>query len=196
MIGDVDEALRQLLIQELPIKDNQVEVKFDQPNRDWSARVSQPTLNIYLYDVRENKALRQTRPMWERFEDENGNMVQRRRPVRMDLHYMVTAWATEAEDEHQLLSGALMALLRYANLPEEILPTRLREQPVPIPIMIAQYDEMRNPSDVWSALDNEVRPSVVCIITLSVNPYAAIPLAPGIKEPPIIQTDQMSEKAR
>jgi len=94
------------------------------------------------------------------------------------------------------LSGALMALLRYANLPEQILPARLNDQPVPIPIMVAQYDEMRNPSDVWSALDNEVRPSVVCILTISINPYATIPLAPAIEKPPIIQTDQMQEKDR
>ncbi len=193
MLGDVDEALRKLFIREIPIRDNQVDITFDQPKREWSARISQPTINLFLYDVRENKTLRQTRPMWEVAEAEDGTPSRRRRPVRMDLHYMITAWAAEPEDEHQLLSGALMALMRYPHLPEELLPETLREQPVPIPLMAAQYDEMRNPSDIWSAMDNEVKPALVCIITIAVNPYMPIPLPKAPIAPPEILFHQMAE---
>jgi hypothetical protein len=174
MINDLDEVLRQFLIREIPIKNNEVEIKFDQPKREWSARLSRPTLNLFLYDVRENSKLRQTRPMWEVEHKGDGSVTKRRKPVRVDLHYMITAWAAEAEDEHRLLTRTLMALFRYPHVPEELLPESLRNQPAPISIMAAQEEELTNPADVWSALDNEFRPAVVCVITLALDPYRPI----------------------
>ena len=35
-----------------------VDVKFDQPKREWSSRISKPTLNLFLFDMRENLRLR------------------------------------------------------------------------------------------------------------------------------------------
>lgn len=174
MIDDLDEVLRQLLIKELPIKNGEIDISFDQPKREWSARLSRPTLNLFLHDLNENKKLRQTQPMWEVKQDDNGQAVKRRKPVRVDLHYMITAWAVEAEDEHRLLSRTLMALFRFPNLPEELLPESLLDQPVPIPIIVAQEEELRNPADLWSAMDNEQRPSIGCTLTLALNPYQAV----------------------
>jgi hypothetical protein len=171
MIEDLDEVLRQLLIRDLPIKNNEVEVKFDQPKREWSSRLSRPALNLFLYDIRENQKLRQTQPMWQIDRNKDGTVTKRRKPVRVDLHYMITAWAAESEDEHRLLSRATLALLRYPNLPEDLLPESLQHQPSPIGIMVAQYDELRNPTDVWNVLDNEMRPAIVCVITMSLDPY-------------------------
>ncbi len=174
MIDDLDQVLRQFLIRDLPIKNGEVDIKFDQPKREWSARVSRPTLNLFLYDIRENQKLRQTQPAWELIQNSDGTVTKRRKPARVDLHYMISAWAAEAEDEHRLLSRTLMALLRYPHLPEELLPESLQRQPVPIPIMAAQYDELRNPTDVWNVLDNEMRPALACIITLAIDPYLPI----------------------
>ncbi|MCB0014294.1 MAG: DUF4255 domain-containing protein, partial [Anaerolineales bacterium] len=58
MFDELEEALRQLLIQEIPITDGEIEIAFDQPKREWSARLSRPTINLFLYDVRENVMLR------------------------------------------------------------------------------------------------------------------------------------------
>jgi hypothetical protein len=174
MIEDLDEVLRQLLIRELPIKNGEVDIAFDQPKREWSARLSRPTLNLFLHDLNENKKLRQTHPAWEVARNDNGTATKRRKPVRMDLHYMITAWATEPEDEHRLLSRTLMALFRFPYLPKEILPERLQDQPVQIPLSVAQTEELRNPADLWSAMDNEQRPSIDCVITLALNPYEPV----------------------
>jgi Pvc16 N-terminal domain len=171
MIDDLDEVLRQLLIRELPIKNGEVDIEFDQPKREWSAKVSRPTLNLFLQDVRENAKLRQTQPMWELIQNQDGTVTQKRKPVRIDLHYMITAWATEPEDEHRLLARALAALFRTAYLPDDLLPTSLQSQPVAIPIMAAQYDELRNPTDVWNVLDNEMRPAIGLIVTVAIDPY-------------------------
>jgi hypothetical protein len=178
MINELDEVLRQLLIREIPIKNGEVDIAFDQPKREWSARLNRPTLNIFLYDLRENNKLRQTQPAWEIERMDNGQVSQRRRPVRMDLHYMITAWAAEAEDEHRLLTRTLLALFRQPHLPKELLPESLLGQPVPIPLMVAQYDELRTPADIWSAMDNELRPAVACTLTVSLDPYqpSSVPL--------------------
>jgi hypothetical protein len=174
MIDDLDEVLRQFLIRDLPIRNSEVDVKFDQPRREWSARVSRPTLNLFLYDIRENQKLRQTQPTWEMVRNDDGTVTKYRKPARVDLHYMVTAWAMEPEDEHRLLSRTLMALFRYPHLPEELLPESLSRQPVPMPMMVAQYDELRNATDVWNVLDNEMRPALAWIITLAVDPYLPV----------------------
>jgi len=171
MIDDLDEVLRQLLIRELPIKNGEVDVEFDQPKREWSAKVSRPTINLFLYDIRENQKLRQTQPMWELEKNPDGTVTKRRKPVRMDLHYMITAWATEPEDEHRLLSRTLMALFRSPELPDDLLPDSLQHQSAPISIMVAQYDELKQPTDIWNVLDNEMRPGIACIITLAIDPY-------------------------
>ena len=171
MIDDLDEVLRQLLIRELPIKNGEVDVEFDQPKREWSGRVSRPTLNLFLYDIRENQKLRQTQPMWELEQNPNGTVTKRRKPVRLDLHYMITAWATEPEDEHRLLSRTLMALFRLPELPENLLPASLQHQSAPISIMVAQYEELKSPTDVWNVLDNEMRPGIALTVTLAIDPY-------------------------
>ncbi len=172
MISDLDEVLRQLLTRELPIKNGEVDIAFDLPKREWSSRISRPTLNLFLHDLRENNTLRQ--PEWEIQRNSDGTATKRRSPVRMDLHYMITAWAAESDDEHRLLTRTLLALFRFPDLPEELLLESLQGQPVPIPVRVAKHDELRTPADIWSALDNELRPAIACVITLALNPYQAV----------------------
>jgi hypothetical protein len=174
MIDDLDQVLRQLLIRELPIKNREVEIKFDQPSREWSSRLSRPTLNLFLYDVRENTKLRQAQPTWRVERHDDGTATRRIKPVRVDLHYMITAWANDPEDEHSLMTRTLLALFRNPELPEDLLPEILQNQPVPIAVMAAQEDELQNPADVWNVLDNEIRPAIACIVTMALDPYRPI----------------------
>ncbi len=181
MISDLDIALRDFLVRELPIKNGEVDIRFEQPKREWSARLNRPTLNLYLYDVRENQKLRQTQPAWEIERNADGTSTQWRKPVRVDLHYMITAWATEPEDEHNLISRVLMTLFRFTSIPQDVLPPSLQEQRQPISFMVAQYNELNNPADLWNVLDNEMRPVVALIITLAIDPYSPL-LVPLVRE--------------
>jgi hypothetical protein len=174
MIDDLDELLRKILIREMPVKNGEVDIVFDLPKREWSSRLNRPTLNLFLYDIRENATLRQ--PEWEIQKGENGGYSKRRSPARENLSYMATAWGADPEDEHRLLSRTAMALYRTPTLPgpnvsKDMLPESLLDQPMPIPVRVAQHDHLTNPAEVWSALDNEMRPSVSCVITLALNPY-------------------------
>ncbi len=158
MINDLDEVLRRLLIRELPVRNGEVSIEFHQPRREWSGRLNRPTLNLFLYHLCENTTLR--RPEWEIQRNGDGTATRRRTPVRMDLHYMITAWAADPEDEHRLLTRTIMALYRNVTLPEDLLPESLQEQPMPIPLRVADPEVLRDPADIWSALDNELRSAV------------------------------------
>lgn len=173
MLADLDETLRRLLVDELPVKNGEIEIEFDQPKREWSARLTKPAVNLFLYDVRENVALRQHR--WEQVANgDPRNASRKRSPYRLDCYYLITTWAAEAEDEHRLLSRTLMALFRYPILPEERLQGTMRDQPFEIQTQVAKADKLTNPAEIWSALDNEARPTVPYVVTIALDPWAAI----------------------
>jgi hypothetical protein len=173
MIADLDETLRRLLVEELPVKNGEIEIEFDQPKREWSARLTRPTVNLFLYDVRENATLRQHR--WEQLPDADPQHGRRKRaPYRVDCYYLITAWAAEPEDEHRLLSRTLMALFRFPVLPEERLVGMMQGQPFEIQTQLAKADRLTNPAEIWSALDNEVRPTIPYIVTVALDPWAEV----------------------
>ena len=105
----------------------------------------------------------------------DGNTVtQRRKPFRVDVHYAITAWAKEPDDEHRLLAMIMMTLFRYQEFPEDVLPESLRDPLFPIGIRAAQYDTLEKPSDLWNVLDNQQRPMINCVVTMELNPFRPI----------------------
>lgn len=175
MIDDLDETIRQLLITEMPIRNGEVDISFDQPKREWSARLNRPTLNFFMYDLRENSVLRQHQ--WERMTPPLHGDLQtalKRTPFRVDLFYMLTTWATEPEDEHRLLSRVLLALFRFPILPPEKLVGVMKDQPFEIQARLAYHDKLTNATDLWNSLDNELRPSVSYNFTLAFDPWSPL----------------------
>ncbi len=185
MIADLDESIKRLLIEDVPIKNGDIDIKFDQPKREWSAKLTKPTINFFLYDLRENSELR--RANYGRVPSNNGdnNLAHKKKnPHRVDLYYMLTTWAAEPEDEHRLMTRTLMTLFRNPVLPEHILQGSVRKPQFPIQTYVARHDKLTNPAEVWSALDNEMRPSVNFIVTIALDPYQVV-------SGPIVQTYTM-----
>src|SRR5689334_2596062 len=61
MLADLDETLRSLLKRELERHGfDGVEIAFDAPSREWSGQLSSPTVNLFLYDLRESQDARQS----------------------------------------------------------------------------------------------------------------------------------------
>ncbi|MBX3051917.1 MAG: DUF4255 domain-containing protein [Caldilineaceae bacterium] len=174
MFDDIDEALRRLLMEEIPVRNNEIEITFEQPRREWSARLNRPTLNIFLHDVRENAQLRQSHIQRQQMDAARRQTVLMRPEARVDLHYMITAWASEPEDEHRLLARTLLAFLRHREMPQAFLPNSLHNQPRPVSLSVAQYDTTFNPPDLWGVIDNELRPCLNCMVTLTMDPHAPI----------------------
>lgn len=177
MIHEVDEALR-VLFRADPVAGGQVAVVFDAPTRDWAATVNAPTVNLYLYDIREDMRRRE-RGLLNEY-DEHGTVTARRRPPRyFKLSYLITAWTRRPEDEHRLLSALLLCLLRYEALPPDRLTGTLAGLGVSVPMSVAlPPPEDRSFADVWSALGGELKPSLDLVISVPVTEspvYAAGP---------------------
>ena len=119
MINDLDKTLETLLKQELKHLENLV-ISFETPAAEFNP--GKPALDLFLYDIRENRDLRSNE--WQ-VERSAGMVTKLAPPVRVDCSYMITAWAGSDDkailEEHKLLGQVMKALLRYPNLPAELL---------------------------------------------------------------------------
>lgn len=176
MLSELDETIRQLLIKEGGLDPTEIEVAFDIPNREWSGAISKPTLNCYLFDIHENVELRQQGMRTEK--QGTAQAVRRRPPLYFDLTYLVTAWTRAVEDEHRLIWHALRTLARFATMPTKHLQGVLREYDMPIFTRTAQPNGvLKSPSEFWTALENQLKPSLAYVVTLSFE-RDALPAGP------------------
>ena len=181
MIHEVDEVLRGML-RGGALAGTGVEIAFDAPTRDWAARRNAPTLDAYLYDIREDATRRERGAIQVR--DERGVVVSRRQPPRwFRLSYLITAWTKRPEDEHRLLSAVLATLLPQEVLPAEALTGALAALGLTVPITVAAAPaESRSLADIWSALGGELKPSLDVVITAPFPAYPEYDAGPPVTE--------------
>jgi hypothetical protein len=186
MIDDLDRTLAALLAQELPAGlVEQVTVTFAAPNDQFPPpSVALPAVDLFLYDVRENRELRRVEPRVER---SNGTVVQTPPPVRVDCSYLVTAWAsdsspTHAYDEHRLLGEVMRVLLRHPTLPEAVLQGSLQAQEQPPPTSTLSSGHLQNLAEFWQALGGRARAALNYTVTLSVPVREPVELGAPVSE--------------
>ncbi len=168
MITDLNETIKQLLTKRGAFDPAEVDISFEAPDREWSGSISKPTVNVYLYDIRENLQLRGTE--WTVTKDDKGIITRKKTPSRIDLSYLITVWTNDIGDEHRLLWHVLATLFRYPDIPAELLSGRLAEQEYVIRTTTIQPDGLlKNPADFWSALDNQIKPSINYIVTMPLD---------------------------
>jgi len=168
MINELDETIRQLLIKAGGFTPAEVDVKFEIPNREWSATISRPTLNCYLFDIRENRELRQHG--METVAQQGVAAFRQRPQAFFDLTYLITAWTSEVGDEHLLLWRALHTLLRFERIPAEYLQGALTSLAFPIYARTAMPEGvLKSPGEFWTALENQIKPSLSYVVTLAID---------------------------
>jgi hypothetical protein len=171
VIHEVDEVLKGLLTGGA-LAGTGIEVAFDAPTREWAARRNAPTIDAYLYDIREDVRRRERGAVAIR--DDRGTVLKRRQPPRwFQLSYLVTAWTKLPQDEHRLLSAVLATLLPREALPPSELTGSLADLGLTIPLTVAGlHTEARSLAEIWSALGGELKPSLDVVITA---PFPAFP---------------------
>lgn len=182
MFNEVDEALRALVRAEA-VSTSEIDVVFDAPTKEWSSRRNAPTVNLYLYDIRED--LRRRECGLINNYDERGMVISRHQPPRhFKVSYLITAWTQRPEDEHRLLSVLLYCFLRNEILPAELLSGRLAEIGLPVTLSVAlPPPEDRAFADVWSALGGELKPSLDLVVTAPADAGRPASAGPPVQEP-------------
>lgn len=178
MIRDLSESLKAILDDpKLPEPLNSAEIVFDRPDDKFNPQKN--TVNLFLYDIRENVELRSNEP---RIERKDRQAIIYPPPVRITCSYLITAWPFSVTDlpleEHRLLSQILSVLSKYPTIPDKFLQGSLKGQKPPLPMITAQTEGFKNPAEFWTAIGNKMRPSltVAVIISLEICPPENAPI--------------------
>ncbi len=182
MFNDVDETLKQYFTAEIPIVGGEIDVSFERPTREWSGRLSRPTLNCFLYDIRERTIFVDETPTKQY--GPNGTIVRQRPPRRIDLSYMLTAWTREPEDEHRILGRTLAAMHRAGEIPQRHFQGALLDTKYPLLSRIMPSDHIAKPADMWGVLDNELRTALVWVLTTPLEAFGPV-------EGPLVQSREL-----
>ena len=183
MIHEVDDALRTLIRRDA-LEGSDVEVVFDAPTKEWAGRRNTPTVDVYLFDIREDMKRRQVGVIDKR--DPDGTVATRRPAPRFfQLSYLITAWTQRPEDEHRLLSSVLACFLRYDILPDDVLTGSLAELGLPVQVHPAlPLGGERQISDVWAAMGGELKPSLDILAIAPMDSARPITVGPPVLETP------------
>lgn len=191
MIRQIDEALREL-VRSRALDGADVEVVLDAPTTEWAARRNAPTVNLYLYDIREDTRWRERG--WAAL---TGDGETRRTPAPrlFKLSYLVTAWTARPEDEHRLLDVLLEALLAQEMLPGELLGEELAQVRVPMTVGIPPPED-RGFADVWSSLGGQLKPSIDVVLTAPFRSGAVVVAGPPVEEPVVVEISDRRDGGR
>lgn len=163
---------------------------FTVPDEEWRARVKNGVgerLNIYLYEVRENREFR--RAEWDRVELSDRTTVLSRPPAYFDCHYLISAWSpaedseatSPVQDEHRLLGEALRLLMRQP----EVTPATVGIpdggpvfQQARIYLTIAPPEGQSVLKDFWTSMKLPWRPAIHLVAVAPVDLLQDSPPAP------------------
>jgi hypothetical protein len=181
MLADLDAALQRLLESELADHGFEgVRVSFEAPTNQWASGLTAPTVDLFLYDLRE--ATDGAPSGWA---EQRGNGPARleRPALRLDCSYAVTAWTREAEDEHRLLSQTLAVLLAYTRLPDRVLGERLAEACAAQGPIMSRIGQARSDhkAEFWTAVGGRYRVSLDYVATLSIVPGVTFERGPEVR---------------
>ena len=187
MIHDLDRTLRELIRLELPSTlVDPVTISFDTPDEDFPpSGVTPPAIDLFLYDVRENRELRSNE--WEVERESDGSLSRQRPPVRVDCSYLVTAWASDSSndrphDEHLLLGDVMEVLLRHSTIPAEVLQGSLVDQVPPLPTTTLQPGRLQSLGEFWQALGGKPKAALNYTVTISVKSGMAVIVGPPVTD--------------
>lgn len=166
------DALSNLVAELGGIDSQAIAFSFAAPSKEWMASLTQPTINFFLFDIRENTEKREVNPQVFRrmAENEGGRKMP---PRRMDLSYLVSVFASDARDELALLWRVTAALMQHPVLPEEVMPEALKESlrqmDAQITARLHEKESGRDWLEWWTALGVTPRASLHYVVTVPLD---------------------------
>lgn len=150
---------------------------FTIPDEDWRKKIQNGPpmrLNVYLYEVRENRSFR--RAAWDSVPLANGSVALSAPPAYLDFHYLISAWSSTEDselaqpvfDEHRVLAEATRVLMRNP----EVIPSAVGVvgggdvfQAAHVNLTVAPPEPPRVVNDFWSTMKLPWRPAVMLVVT-------------------------------
>lgn len=189
MLHLLDESLTTFLRQVVPLPAREIDVAFEAPDKEWSAKLNRPTISLFLWDVRPNLA---ERNLGLRVVHDEAGKARREGPMpRIECRYLITAWTTEISDEHALLGQVLAALLVNPILPAEHLKPPLVSDPLPEILLRAGGDT--ESSDFWSAIGGQLKPGLDVSVSVTLDAAALLAAGPPVQQVLPTVVDQVLE---
>ena len=176
-IADLDEALRTLLLRELRRRGFEgVEIAFDAPAKEWSGKLTGPTVDLFLYDLREAVERARASATERR---ENGASIVADPPLSLELTYAVTAWTKAVEDEHRLLSQVLTILFSHTELPDDVIGDSALTTLTKAEMSVGRPREEK--ADFWTSVGGQYKASIDLVVQIVVESGAAYVRGPEVR---------------
>jgi hypothetical protein len=187
VLDQVDRLLRAVLRRDVAGLTSDQHIGFQPPDDDWRKAVvnlNDLAVNVYLVDLRENRALRTHD--WQVVVD-GGQPRREPGPMRVDCHYLISAWSPAAAaapmeptlDEHGLLYRVMAALANADPLnPTHVYPPGsavlagvdplIRD--ADLPVQIVPSEGWPKLTEFWSAMgaNFRARPAIWYVVTVPV----------------------------
>jgi hypothetical protein len=170
-----DEALERLLRSKIPLPTDAGDVSFAQPSIAWAERLSRPTINLFLYEVKPS-----TRPSASvvRRTDADGRAQRRAPSPVMEMNYLVSAWAPSPLVEHQLLSEVISRLSVINILP---IPNSTEQGGSPVQLIFGGDTDNRL-RDIWTAAGGRLRASFTLSVVTAIDAFPWVDQAPPVTQ--------------
>jgi hypothetical protein len=171
----IDQALERLLRVRLPFPAKVGDISFAAPSANWASRLSRPTVNLFLYEVvpsgRPGQAV-------VRRLDAEGRLQRKAPSPVLEMNYLISAWAADPLDEHQLLGEVVNQVVSLPELPVDVLPG---EAAAPVQ-MIFNGDDKNQIRDVWRAAGGQLKASCMLSVITAADAFPWTDAAPPVSE--------------
>src|SRR5712691_10987056 len=176
MLHLLDASMEAYLRGEVPL-DDRVDMSYEAPDSQWSAGITRPTVNLFVWDVRRNST--ESSAGIDTVE-RDGNRFHRTAPPRIDFRYLITTWTQEVRDEHELLGAVLVACLRLPVIPVQYLQGALAEvEPTPR-LQVARFDDTQS-SEFWSSMGGQLKAALDIIVSATVDTQVLQAAGPPVR---------------
>jgi len=164
----VDEGLERFLRAQVPLPEDAADVSFEIPSSNWAAALSRVTVNLFLFDV--TRSSQPNRAAVRRV-DESGKGERRAPQPMVELDYLVSAWAGNPRDEHQLLGSVLSRIAGLDTLPPEYLPRPLSSS---VHLTFVE-DERHRARDIWNGAGGTLKAGFAMQVTVAADTFGWTP---------------------
>jgi len=193
MFQDLNETLKKLLTEKITITTTgTVEISFKVPDDTFVKQINQLTINLFLYDIRENTELRSNDWVVERQINSGNRTAKKYFPlVKVDCSYLITIWSAQSSNSdtdgeikkyYMYLGEVVKVLLGYPTIPKECLHGYFKKADASLRTSALHPPQSQNWSEFWQAMGGKPRTILNYTVTIPVEVNDPIEMGKIVQE--------------